>query len=68
MTFRKLRDHEGTPLVALETEALEIDGVIDSDGGIPDDQRMSIERVGEGAYLVRAVRDGEVAALSEVFR
>jgi hypothetical protein len=52
--FRTLRDHEGTPLVALDKDELAMDDVV-TDDGIPDEQKMHIQRVGEGAYLVRAV-------------
>lgn len=34
--FRTLRDHDGTPLVALDPDELADDGVISENGGIPD--------------------------------
>jgi hypothetical protein len=56
--FRKLRDHEGTPLVALDPDELAHDGVTD-DGEIPTEKQVHVQRVAEGAYLVRNVDDDE---------
>jgi hypothetical protein len=66
--LRTLRDHEGTPLVALDRNELAMDDVVDEDG-VPDQQKMHIQRVGEGAYLVRAVdpEDG-IPDVTELFQ
>lgn len=66
--FRKLRNHEGTPLVSLDKDELRIDGVVDENGDIPDSQEMHVQRVGKGAYLVRAVNDHGIPELGEVFQ
>jgi hypothetical protein len=64
--FRTLRDHDGTPLVALDSEELEVDGVIDPDGEIPDEKQVHVQRLDEGAYLVRDVSDEDgIADLPE---
>lgn len=65
--FRKLRDHDGTPLVALEKGDLAVDGVIE-DEEVPDDQEMHVQRLGERGYLVRAVEDGEIPDVDELLR
>jgi len=65
--MRKLCDREGTPTVSLDKDVLALDGVIRPDGSIPDEQEMLVQRVGEGAYLVRAVTDDGLAELDEVF-
>ncbi|WP_327051136.1 hypothetical protein [Halomicrococcus gelatinilyticus] len=64
--FRKLRDHDGTPLVALDKDELRIDNVLSDDGEIPDDQQMHVQRLGEGADLVRSVTEDQMRPLSEV--
>ncbi|SNZ06474.1 hypothetical protein SAMN06269185_1183 [Natronoarchaeum philippinense] len=56
--FRKLCDRDGTPMVSLDKGELRLDGIVDADGEIPEDQKMYVNRVAEGAYLVRAV-DGD---------
>ena len=58
--FRKLGNHSGTPTVSLSKDELQLDGIVTDDGEIPDDQEMYVNRIGEGAYLVRAVEDGDV--------
>lgn len=55
--FRKLINNSGTAMVSLDKRVLQIDGVLDENNEIPEDQQMLIERVTEGAYLVRAVFD-----------
>ena len=64
--FRKLRDHDGTPLVALDKDELQMDSVLSEDGEIPDEQQMHVQRLGEGAYLVRSVTEDQMRPLSEV--
>lgn len=64
--FRKLRDHDGTPLVALDKDELRMDNVLADDGDVPDDQQMHVQRLGEGAYLVRSVTEDQMRPLSEV--
>ncbi|WP_256545924.1 hypothetical protein [Halobellus inordinatus] len=65
--FRKLRDHDGTPLVALDKDELEMDGVIDEDGEIPADKQIHVQRLDEGTYIVRDVTDEGISELNEVF-
>jgi len=43
-------------------------GLLTEDGGIPAGQKMHLQRVGEGAYLVRAVKDDGLAELDDVFQ
>lgn len=57
--FRTLRDHDGTPTIALDADELAADGVIFGDKEIPPDKRMHIRRVDEGVYLVRDVDEVE---------
>ncbi len=64
--FRTLRNYDGTPLVALDKDELQLDGILDENGEVDDDQPMHIQRVGEGAYLVRAVTDNSLPELSEI--
>ncbi|MCL9817022.1 hypothetical protein [Natronocalculus amylovorans] len=66
--FRTLRNHDGTPLVALDRDELQMDGVLDGQGAVPDDQPMHIQRVGKACYLVRAVNEDGLPDLDEVFR
>lgn len=64
--FRKLRDHNGTPLVALDKDELRMDGVIDEDGGIPAEKQIHVQRLAEGAYIVRDVTDEGLAELVDL--
>lgn len=66
MGIRTLGDHDGTAKVSLDKTDLQLDGIIDEDGTIPEGQRVHYQRVAPGAYLIRAVRDGEVAELHDV--
>ncbi|GGC52334.1 MULTISPECIES: hypothetical protein [Haloferax] len=66
--FRKLCDREGTPTVSLDKDELRMDGVLDEDGVVPDDQEMHIQRVGKRSYLVRAVDSDGIPELDEVFQ
>jgi len=65
--FRKLRNHDGTPIVALDKDELQMDGVLGMDGEIPDGQSMHIQRVGKRAWVIRAVNDDGIPELGEVF-
>ncbi|SEK90767.1 hypothetical protein [Haloferax larsenii] len=66
--FRKLCDREGTPTVSLDKDELRMDGIIDESGEIPDSQEMHVQRVGKGAYLVRAVSANGIPELDRVFQ
>jgi hypothetical protein len=65
--LRSLADRDGTATVSLDKGELELDGLLD-DGEIPAGQKMHLQRVGEGAYLVRAVTDDGLAELDDVFQ
>lgn len=65
MGFRTLRDRGGTPVVALDPGDLEVDGILDETGEIPDEQEMHVQRLAECVYLVRAVDGGTVPELQE---
>ncbi|NHN46966.1 hypothetical protein G9464_05060 [Halostella sp. JP-L12] len=64
MMFRKLCNREGTPTVSLDNDDLRLDGIFADNGDVPANQEMHVQRVGEGAYLVRAVDDGSVPDVS----
>ncbi|MFC6727593.1 hypothetical protein ACFQDG_02935 [Natronoarchaeum mannanilyticum] len=64
--FRKLCDRDGTPVVSLDKDELRLDGIVGDDGEIPEDQEMYIQRVDEGAYLVRAVDGDTVPEVEEL--
>ncbi|AFK21246.1 hypothetical protein E6P09_17235 (plasmid) [Haloferax mediterranei ATCC 33500] len=55
MVFRKLRSHDGTPLVALDRDDLVLDGVISADEDDHEEQNMHVQRLGKGVYVVRPV-------------
>jgi len=56
--FRTLRDRNGTPVVALDRDELEADGVLTEDGEVPDGQQVHIQRLTEGAFIVQVPTDG----------
>lgn len=58
-----IRNH-GSGMVTLPKDGLERDGLLDDDGKPLDGQMMTVDRLGEGCYLVRAV-DGAVPEVSE---
>jgi len=66
-SLRKLVDCDGTPRVTLDKGELGMDGVLD-EGEIPADQRMHVQRLGRGVYVVRAVADGTIPDLPEGIR
>jgi len=63
MGFNKLQERGGSGTVTLDKGDLRLDGFVDEDGDILE-QEMHVQRVGEGAYLVRAVNDGTVCDVS----
>ncbi|WP_256394228.1 hypothetical protein [Natronoarchaeum rubrum] len=63
--FRKLCDRDGTPVVSLDKDELRLDGIVGADGEIPEEQEMYINRVAEGAYLVRAVDGDDVPEIDD---
>jgi len=66
MVFRKLRNHDGTPLVALDRDDLVLDGVIVADEDEREEQSMHVQRLGKGVYVVRPVpEDGPIQPLHE---
>ncbi|WP_248515956.1 hypothetical protein [Salinarchaeum laminariae] len=66
--LRKLSGRKGTPSVSLDKGDLELDGLVTSDGEIPDGQRMHVQRLGRRVYLVRAVEDGSVPDVDNLLR
>ena len=66
-SLRKLVDCDGTPRVTLDKGELGMDGVL-VDGEIPNDQRMHVQRLDRGVYVVRAVTDGGIPELPEGIR
>ena len=65
MGFRRLVDRDGSGTVTLDKGDLALDGFVDENGAI-DETEMHIQRLGRGAYLVRAVDDGDVPELGEL--
>ena len=65
MGFRKLVERDGSGTVTLDKGDLQLDGMVDDDGSIVE-QELHVQRLGEGAYLVRAVDDGTVPNLKEI--
>ncbi|WP_424001182.1 hypothetical protein ACOZ4I_15680 [Haloarcula salina] len=61
--MQKLQNRSGSGLVTLPKDFLERDGLID-DGGEPSEAHLTVDRLGERAYVVR-VCDGDVPELSE---
>lgn len=59
MGFRRLVDRDGSGTVTLDKGDLKLDGMVDENGNIRE-QEMHIQRIGEGAYLVRVVKEGSV--------
>lgn len=53
--------------MTLDKGELGMDGVL-SDGEIPNDQRMHVQRLDRGVYVVRAVTDGGIPELPESVR
>ena len=66
-SLRSLANRDGTATVSLDKGELELDGILTDEGEIPENQKMHLQRVGEGAYLIRAVTDDGLAKLDEVF-
>ena len=66
MGFRKLVERDGSGTVTLDKGDLKLDGYVTEDGRI-DETEMHVQRLGRGAYLVRAVDDGEVPEIDELF-
>ncbi|QIB78816.1 hypothetical protein G3A49_11975 [Haloferax volcanii] len=66
MVFRKLRNHDGTPLVALDRDDLVLDGVIAADEDDREEKTMHVQRLGKEVYVVRPVpEDGPITPLVE---
>jgi hypothetical protein len=65
MTFRKLVERDGSGTVTLDKDDLRVDGLVTDDGAI-EEQDVHVQRLGRGAYLVRAVRDGSVPPVAEL--
>lgn len=52
-------------MVSLDKDELRLDGIVTGDGEIPEEQEMYINRVAEGAYLVRAVDGDDVPEVED---
>lgn len=63
--MRKLRDDGGSGLVTIPKKYLERDDVLDEDGTVPEEQRLTVDRLGRRAYLVRLTDDGSLPELHE---
>jgi len=65
MGFRKLVERDGSGTVTLDKGDLALDGYVNENGTI-EETEVHVQRLGQGAYLVRAVDDGEVPALADL--
>jgi len=65
MGFRKLVERDGSGTVTLDKGDLALDGYVNDNGKI-EETEVHVQRLGQGAYLVRAVDDGEVLELCEL--
>ena len=65
MGLRQLVERDGSGTVTLDKGDLKLDGLVDEHGNIRE-QEMHIQRVGPGAYLVRAVDDGAVPEIDGI--
>lgn len=63
--MQKLRDDGGSGLVTIPKKYLERDDVLDDDGDVPDEQRLTVDRLGRRAYLVRLTDGGSLPELHE---
>ncbi|QCC47528.1 hypothetical protein [Halobellus limi] len=63
--MQKLRDDNGSGLVTIPKNFLERDDVFDDDGEVPDEQNLTVDRLGERTYVVRLVDDGHYPDLIE---
>lgn len=61
--MQQLQNRGGSGLVTVPKDFLERDGLLD-ESGEPEDAHLTVERLGERAYVVR-VCDGDVPELSE---
>ena len=59
-----LQDNSGSAAVTLPKQDLQRDGVI-TDGDIPGNQNVVVDRLGQCVYLVRLVDDGVVPDAEE---
>jgi hypothetical protein len=64
MGLQQLREKTGSAVVTIPKDELRADGVLE-DGEIPDQQTVDVEKLGERAFLVRIVDEGEVPAVEE---
>lgn len=62
--MQTVQDKSGSGVVTLPKEDLEGDGYLD-EGDIPEDQNVLVERLGEGAFVVRLCDGGEIPELTE---
>lgn len=68
MAFRKLVERDGSGTVTLDKDDLRLDGLVDPEGQVRVGQEMHVQRIGRGAYLVRAVEDGTVPEVNGILR
>jgi len=63
--MQKLRGDGGSGMSTIPKKYLERDGVLDEDGELPEEQRLTVDRLGRRTYLVRLTDDGEIPELHE---
>jgi len=63
--MQKLRGDGGSGMATIPKKYLERDGVLDEDGELPEEQRLTVDRLGRRAYLVRLTDGGEIPELHE---
>jgi hypothetical protein len=64
MGLQQLQEKTGSAVVTIPKDELRADGVLE-DGEILDQQTVDVEKLGERAFFVRIVDEGEVPAVEE---
>jgi len=65
MGFKSLVDRDGSGIITIDKQYLELNGLVAEDESIKEVDAYT-QRVGERAYLVRFPENGEVPALLEL--
>jgi len=63
--MQTLQRKSGSGVVTIRKEWLELDGLLEDDGGIPEQQCVDVERLGRRTYVVRFPEGGELPELAE---
>jgi len=63
--MQKLQNHHGSGLVTIPKRHLERDGLVDADGQVVDQTRLTVDRLDDGVYAIRVCDDGDLPEISE---